>query len=67
MNLLFSIFEFLGTVSFAASGAMEGIRHKMDLFGVTMLGLITATGGGVLRLSLIHISPASRPCKWYRR
>lgn len=57
MNLLFSIFEFLGTVSFAASGAMEGIRHKMDLFGVTMLGLITATGGGVLRDVVVGAIP----------
>lgn len=49
MALLFGIFEFVGTVSFAISGALEAIRHKMDLFGVMMLGLITACGGGVLR------------------
>lgn len=49
MDILFLIFEILGTVAFAISGAMEAIRHKMDLFGVAMIGLITATGGGVLR------------------
>ena len=49
MDVLFAIFELLGTVAFAVSGAMEGVRHKMDLFGVTMLGLVTAIGGGVLR------------------
>ena len=42
MNILFTIFEFVGTISFAVSGAMEAIRHKMDLFGVVMLGIITA-------------------------
>lgn len=57
MALLFGIFEFVGTVSFAISGAMEAIRHKMDLFGVIMLGLITACGGGVLRDIVIGVIP----------
>lgn len=49
MQPIFAIFEILGTVAFAISGAMEGIRHKMDIFGVVVLGIVTATGGGVLR------------------
>ena len=57
MDVLFSIFELLGTVAFAVSGAMEGVRHKMDLFGVTMLGLVTAIGGGVLRDLMIGQIP----------
>lgn len=57
MDILFTIFEFVGTVSFAISGAMEAIRHKMDLFGVIMLGLITACGGGVLRDIVIGVIP----------
>ena len=57
MDLLFAIFEIIGTVSFAISGAMEAIRHRMDLFGVAMLGIITATGGGVLRDVVIGAIP----------
>jgi len=57
MLILFTIFEFIGTISFAISGAMEAIRHKMDLFGVTMLAVITATGGGVLRDLVIGYTP----------
>lgn len=57
MDTLFAIFEIVGTVSFAISGAMEAIRHGMDLFGVAMLGLITATGGGVLRDVVIGAIP----------
>lgn len=57
MAILFAIFEFVGTVSFAISGAMEAIRHKMDLFGVIMLGVITACGGGVLRDIVIGVIP----------
>lgn len=57
MDALFAIFEIVGTVSFAISGAMEAIRHKMDLFGVVMLGVIAATGGGVLRDVVIGAIP----------
>lgn len=57
MNTLFAIFELLGTIAFAISGAMEGIRHKMDLFGVAMLGLVTSIGGGVLRDVVIGDTP----------
>lgn len=49
MELLLSIIEIIGTIAFAISGALEAVRHKMDLFGVAMLGVVTATGGGVLR------------------
>jgi len=57
MNLLFFIFEIMGTIAFAISGAMIAIRHKMDLFGVAMLGLVTATGGGVIRDVIIGDTP----------
>lgn len=48
MTLLYG-FDLLGTAAFAASGALAGIRRDMDLFGVLMLGMVTATGGGTLR------------------
>ena len=43
------IFELLGTVSFALSGAMVAMRKRTDLFGVVTLGVVTATGGGIFR------------------
>lgn len=57
MDVLFSVFELIGTISFAISGAIEAIRHKMDLFGVAMLAVITATGGGILRDLVIGFTP----------
>ena len=57
MDLLFHIIEIVGTITFAISGALEAIRHKMDLFGVAMLGVVTATGGGVLRDVIIGQIP----------
>lgn len=41
--------ELMGTVAFAASGAMTGINCRMDAFGVCVLGVITAVGGGMTR------------------
>lgn len=49
--------DLLGTVAFAASGALTGIRKQMDLLGVIMLGIVTATGGGVLRDMLMNDLP----------
>lgn len=46
MERFLFIFEMIGTVAFAASGAILGIRKGMDIFGVCILGLTTACGGG---------------------
>ena len=51
------ILEILGTVAFAASGAAVGIKKGMDIFGVSMLGLCTAVGGGVLRDLVLGNTP----------
>jgi len=49
--------DLLGTVAFAASGALAGVRRSMDLLGVIVLGLVTATGGGVVRDLLLNDTP----------
>lgn len=49
--------EILGTIAFSVSGALVGIQKKMDVFGVAMLGLITAVGGGVIRDLIIGVNP----------
>jgi len=56
LNLLYTL-DLIGTAAFAASGAWAGIRRDMDLFGVLVLGLVTATGGGTLRDILLGDSP----------
>ncbi len=56
MTLLYSL-DLLGTAAFAASGALAGIRRDMDLFGVLVLGMMTATGGGTLRDLLLGDTP----------
>ncbi len=51
------IMDIIGTVAFAISGAMEGIRKNMDIFGINILALVTAVGGGVLRDIFIGHTP----------
>lgn len=41
--------EVIGTIAFASSGAMLAIQKEMDLFGVCVLGVVTAVGGGMTR------------------
>ena len=58
MDLLFAL-EIIGTIAFSISGALVAIKHEMDIFGVLMLGLTTAVGGGVLRDIVLGINPPS--------
>lgn len=51
------IMEILGTIAFAASGAMVGVRKRMDIFGVFVLGFVTAVGGGMVRDVILGITP----------
>lgn len=53
-------FELLGTFAFAISGTITGFDRKFDAFGVSMVGLVTAVGGGTLRDVLI----GSQPVGW---
>ena len=48
-EIILLIVEWIGTISFAASGSLVAIRHSLDLFGVVTVGTITAFGGGILR------------------
>jgi len=49
--------EIIGTVAFASSGAMVGIRKNLDVFGVLVLGVITAVGGGIIRDVILNLAP----------
>ncbi len=51
--LLLLILDYLGTAAFAVSGALKGIRKHMDIFGVAVLALVTAIGGGTIRDALL--------------
>ncbi|MBL7575840.1 Uncharacterized membrane protein YeiH [Peptoniphilus asaccharolyticus DSM 20463] len=49
--------EVIGTIAFAFSGAMLGIRKRMDLMGTIVLGVTTALGGGCIRDVILGYHP----------
>ncbi len=51
------ITEIIGIIAFAISGAIVGIKKHFDLFGIIVLGVITAVGGGALRDITLGIIP----------
>ncbi len=55
-DLIFAI-EIIGTVAFAFSGTMVAIEQKLDLFGVLVLSIVTAVGGGLIRDLILGIHP----------
>ncbi len=57
MNIFILILELIGTVAFSISGAMIAIQKRMDIFGVIILGLTTAVGGGIIRDLVLGITP----------
>ncbi len=57
MGIFIFVIEIIGTIAFSVSGAMTGLKKNMDIFGVMILGVITAVGGGVTRDLLLGITP----------
>ncbi len=57
MELFYQTIETLGVVAFSISGAMIAIRRKTDLFGVILLAIITALGGGLTRDVVFSFTP----------
>jgi len=53
-----------GTFVFALSGAVAGVKHKLDLFGVLVLSLAAATAGGIARDVLIGSIPPAAIGDW---
>lgn len=52
-----TIMNIVGSMAFALSGVSLAIRKKMDIFGVIILAVVTATGGGVMRDIIIGRFP----------
>ncbi|HHK5551827.1 trimeric intracellular cation channel family protein [Bacillus sp. MHSD_36] len=51
--MAWEIFSIIGTIAFALSGAIVAMEEDYDIFGVYILGMATAFGGGALRNLLI--------------
>lgn len=52
---LLTLFDYIGVFVFGLSGGLVAIRHKMDIFGVLVISLLPAIGGGTLRDLLLDV------------
>ncbi|WP_127782118.1 trimeric intracellular cation channel family protein [Rhodococcus sp. X156] len=62
--MLLVVLDLIGITAFAASGALAGVRARLDVFGIVVLGATTALGGGVLRDVLLGINPPTSLVDW---
>lgn len=58
------LFDLVGSFVFALSGAVAGIRHRLDLFGVLVLSFAAANAGGITRDLLIGAVPPVGISDW---
>ena len=66
MDEIMFVLELIGAAAFAVSGAMVAIEKRADIFGILILAVTTALGGGVIRDVLIgRIPPVMFVSYWY--
>lgn len=51
------IAELIGTIAFALSGGLTAIDRRLDFFGIIVLSIITAVGGGLIRDLILGSTP----------
>jgi uncharacterized membrane protein YeiH len=51
------VLSLLGIAVFAISGAIAGAERRLDLFGVVVLGIVVAIGGGTVRDLVLGDTP----------
>ncbi|WP_206510172.1 trimeric intracellular cation channel family protein [Rhodococcus sp. BGS-1C] len=62
--MLVDVLNYVGIAVFAASGALIGVRKRLDLFGVCVVGITTGIGGGIIRDVLLGIHPPTSLDQW---
>jgi len=64
METLLLVLELIGTSVFALSGAMAGVKSRLDLFGVLVLAYAAGNAGGIGRDLLIGAVPPAAISDW---
>jgi uncharacterized membrane protein YeiH len=64
MASLLLVLDLAGTFVFALSGAVAGVRHRLDLFGVLVLAFGAGNAGGIARDVLIGAVPPEGLSDW---
>lgn len=58
------LLDLAGTFVFALSGALAGVKWRLDLFGVLVLSFAAANSGGITRDLLIGVVPPGAVADW---
>lgn len=58
------VLDLCGTFAFALSGALAGVRARLDIFGVLVLSFVASCFGGIARDLLIGTSPPAALIDW---
>lgn len=64
IHTLLVVFDLSGTFVFALSGGMDGVKHRLDLFGVLVLSFAAGNSGGILRDVMIGAVPPAAISDW---
>ena len=56
-EILILVFETIGTIAFALTGGLVAIERQLDIFGVLVMSLTTAVGGGIIRDLILGNTP----------
>ena len=57
LSEIFQFMNMIGLIAFAVMGSFKALREGLDLFGITVLGVLTALGGGITRDLLVNKIP----------
>ncbi|SMD14249.1 trimeric intracellular cation channel family protein [Kibdelosporangium aridum] len=62
--MLLVVLDLAGIAVFAISGALAGVRARLDAFGIAVIGVTTALGGGIIRDVLLGAQPPTSLRDW---
>jgi uncharacterized membrane protein YeiH len=62
--VLLNVLQLIGVAGFAMSGALAAARARLDVFGVAVVGVTTALGGGVIRDVMLGVHPPTALLHW---
>ena len=64
LQIVLVVLDLGGTFVFAVSGALLAVKHRLDVFGVTVLAFAAGNAGGITRDLLIGVSPPAAVADW---
>ncbi|EYT56633.1 membrane protein [Leucobacter sp. UCD-THU] len=63
-TVVYEILQLSGILAFAISGALVGVRRRLDILGVVVVGSFTGVGGGIVRDMLLGVHPPVSFTHW---